>query len=172
MDNIRDSQIYFRKYIEEKYEKEVAQVETAFLNKETNMVNLAEEKFLYGGDEVLKNKHDIYLKYINSSHAKYIASLIIISNYYVKKPCTVTSIVFDSGYTRSSIAEIVKQCVDAGWLYTEKNKNKNTETLILPTFLRLQFWKIFCKTRFLLHESLDIGSTHQMLKAYHGMKPD
>lgn len=164
----------FRKKIEYLYEEKVALAEVALIkNKGDNAtgkwLNAKDRTFLYNHDKEFQNNHEKFMQWMSSTKARFLVSRLIVADYYAKKLCTLTSLQKDTEFTRNAIADIIKTSEDAGWITVYKNKDNKTEMLITPTPLRLKYWSIYCKVRFLYHEKIGIDKAHRLLSAYYSL---
>ncbi len=150
------------------YVKLIALSEVRFLKYNGREITEASSKqinYFYQGDESLHKKHIVFLKWMNSTMARFIISRTIVADYYSKIPCTLSSLAKQTQFTRNAITEVVKVSEDSEWIYRQNNKLNKSEMLIFPTDMRLKFWEIYCKVRFSYHLDQGMDNTYQMMKA-------
>lgn len=151
------------------YASTVAQLEVAFINYTNNdiLTNDIHIETLYGGDINLRNQHKRLVTYMGSTMVRFVISRTIVSDYYAKNLCILSSLEKRTTFTRNAISQVIKTSVAEGWVYKKVNPMNNKETLILPTGIRIKLWEVYALGRFFAHDKSDITKSHNLLKALH-----
>ena len=68
--------------------------------------------------------------------------------------------------SRTGLTRIINESVEEGWLYSKKNLNNKRQILILPTDLRIQFWLLYCKSKYEKGKSVGLADAHKALYHY------
>lgn len=157
------------------YEAKVAQAESDLLKGKGEcatgkFLSGRDRLFLYNHDRELQKLHTKFMTWMHSTHARFLVSRLVIADFYAKKLCTLTSLQNDTDFTRNAIADIIKTFQEAGWIYKKNNDHNKKEVLILPTNLRIKFWSIYCKVRFLYHKEIGYHNVHRLMSAYYDME--
>lgn len=157
------------------YEAKVALAENDLLKRKGihttgSFMSARDRAFLYNHDKELQKLHTKFLTWMHSTQARFLVSRLVIADFYAKKLCTLTSLQNDTNFTRNAIADIIKTSVEAGWIYKKNNDHNKKEVLILPTNLRIKFWSIYCKVRFLYHKEIGLHNVHRLMSAYYDME--
>ena len=96
---------------------------------------------------MMKN-HQRFLNYIYSTFEKYIIHRNIIIYFYEKITCSISVLNETVNISRTGLTRIINDSVEEGWLLTKVNKNNKRQILITPTNLRIEFWKLYCKSKY------------------------
>ena len=158
----------YKKYLENNYAKKLAQAE----QKEYYNGYLKENISVYEGDMELMKKHHKFIKYMYSTFAKYVIHRNIIIYYYNEEKCSISVLNKSVSISRTSLKKIIYDSIEEGWLCTNIDKSNKRQILVLPTKLRIKFWKIYAKNKYLNEKDSMLNQVREKLIQYELIEND
>ena len=155
----------FREFLMIEYASRVAKSESMDFTK-GYYKNKIKDLSWYDNDKNLMIKHQRFLNYIYSTFEKYIIHRNIIIYYYEKINCSISVLNNTVDISRTGLTRIINESVAEGWLVTKKNLNNKRQILILPTELRVEFWLLYCKSKYEKGKSAGLADAHKALFHY------
>ena len=154
----------YRTFLMEEYSKKVAKSESMDFTK-GYYKNKIKDINWYNNDQILMKNHQRFLNYIYSTFEKYIIHRNIIIYFYEKITCSISVLNETVNISRTGLTRIINDSIEEGWLITKVNKNNKRQMLITPTNLRIEFWKLYCKSKY--EKSLQAGLADAHKALYH-----
>ena len=68
--------------------------------------------------------------------------------------------------SRTALTRIINDSIEEKWLFTKINKENKRQTLILPTELRVNFWLLYCKSKYEKSKLAGLADAHKALYHY------
>ena len=133
----------FREFLMIEYASRVAKSESMDFTK-GYYKNKIKDLSWYDNNRNLMMKHQRFLNYIYSTFEKYIIHRNIIIYYYEKINCSIS---------------VLNNTVDI-------SRTGLTRILILPTELRIEFWLLYCKSKYEKGKSAGLADAHKALFHY------
>ena len=155
----------FREFLMIEYASRVAKSESMDFTK-GYYKNKIKDLSWYDNNKNLMMKHQRFLNYIYSTFEKYIIHRNIIIYYYEKINCSISVLNNTVDISRTGLTRIINESVAEGWLVTKKNLNNKRQILILPTELRIEFWLLYCKSKYEKGKSAGLADAHKALFHY------
>ena len=155
----------FREFLMTEYASRVAKSESMDFTK-GYYKNKIKDLSWYNSDKNLMLKHQRFLNYIYSTFEKYIIHRNIIIYYYENITCSISVLNKTIDISRTGLTRIINDSIEEGWLYTKINKANKRQVLILPTDLRVEFWLLYCKSKFEKSKSAGLADAHKALYHY------
>ena len=155
----------FREFLMIEYASRVAKSESMDFTK-GYYKNKIKDLSWYDNNKNLMMKHQRFLNYIYSTFEKYIIHRNIIIYYYEKINCSISVLNNTVDISRTGLTRIINESVAEGWLVTKKNLNNKRQILILPTELRVEFWLLYCKSKYEKGKSAGLADAHKALFHY------
>ncbi len=155
----------FRKFLMIEYASRVAKSESMDFTK-GYYKNKIKDLSWYNNNRKLMLKHQRFLNYIYSTFEKYIIHRNIIIYYYEKIDCSISVLNKTVDISRTGLTRIINESVAEGWLISKQNKSNKRQMLILPTELRINFWLLYCKSKYEKGKSAGLADAHKALYHY------
>ena len=155
----------YRKFLMNEYAIKVAKSESMDFTK-GYYKNKIKDLSWYDNDRNLMKKHQRFLNYIYSTFEKYIIHRNIIIYYYEHITCSISVLNKTVDISRTGLTRIINDSIQEGWLYSKTNPVNKRQILILPTDLRIDFWFLYCKSKFEKSKSAGLADAHKALFHY------
>ena len=155
----------YRKFLLYEYASKVAKSESMDFTK-GYYKNKIKDLSWYNNNKVLMKKHQRFLNYIYSTFEKYIIHRNIIIYYYEKITCSISVLNKTIDISRTGLTRIINDSIEEGWLYSRINPKNKRQVLILPTELRIEFWLLYCKSKYEKGKSAGLADAHKALYHY------
>ena len=155
----------YRTFLMEEYSKKVAKSESMDFTK-GYYKNKIKDLSWYDNDRNLMKKHQRFLNYIYSTFEKYIIHRNIIIYYYEHITCSISVLNKTVDISRTGLTRIINDSIEEKWLFTKINKENKRQTLILPTELRINFWLLYCKSKYEKSKLAGLADAHKALYHY------
>ena len=155
----------YREFLMLEYAKKVAKSESMDFTK-GYYKNKIKDLSWYNQDKELMKKHQRFLNYIYSTFEKYIIHRNIIIYYYENINCSISVLNKTVDISRTGLTRIINESIAEGWLLSKKNLNNKRQMLILPTELRIEFWLLYCKSKYEKGKSAGLADAHKALYHY------
>ena len=120
----------------------------------------------YNNRKELMKKHQRFLNYIYSTFEKYIIHRNIIIYYYENIICSISVLNRTVDISRTGLTRIINDSIAEGWLRSKVDPKNKRQTLILPTDLRIEFWLLYCKSKYEKGKSAGLADAHKALYHY------
>ena len=155
----------YRKFLMNEYAIKVAKSESMDFTK-GYYKNKIKDLGWYNQDKELMKKHQRFLNYIYSTFEKYIIHRNIIIYFYEKIPCSISVLNNTVNISRTALTRIINDSIQEKWLFSKINIKNKRQTLILPTDLRIQFWLLYCKSKYEKSRLAGLADAHKALFHY------
>lgn len=155
----------FREFLMIEYASRVAKSESMDFTK-GYYKNKIKDLSWYDNNKNLMMKHQRFLNYIYSTFEKYIIHRNIIIYYYEKIDCSISVLNKTVDISRTGLTRIINESVAEGWLFSKKNLKNKRQMLILPTQLRIEFWLLYCKSKYEKGKTAGLADAHKALYHY------
>ena len=155
----------YREFLMLEYAKKVAKSESMDFTK-GYYKNKIKDLSWYNQDKELMKKHQRFLNYIYSTFEKYIIHRNIIIYFYENIPCSISVLNNTVNISRTALTRIINDSIEEQWLFTKINKDNKRQTLILPTELRINFWLLYCKSKYEKSKLAGLEDAHKALYHY------
>jgi len=157
----------YREFLMLEYAKKVAKSESMDFTK-GYYKNKIKDLSWYNQDKELMKKHQRFLNYIYSTFEKYIIHRNIIIYFYENIPCSISVLNNTVNISRTALTRIINDSIEEKWLFTKINQENKRQTLILPTDLRIEFWLLYCKSKYEKSKLAGLADAHKALYHYDG----
>ena len=137
----------FRKFLMIEYASKVAKSESMDFTM-GYYKNKIKDLSWYDNNKDLMKKHHRFLNYIYSTFEKYIIHRNIIIYYYEKIICSISVLNKTVDISRTGLTRIINDSIAEGWLFSKIDPKNKRQTLIFPTELRIEFWLLYCKSKY------------------------
>tara|TARA_S200000501_G_C20485895_1_gene595998 strand:+ start:81 stop:602 length:522 start_codon:yes stop_codon:yes gene_type:complete len=155
----------FRNFLMSEYAGRIARSESMDFTK-GYYKNKIKDLSWYNNDKELMKKHQRFLNYIYSTFEKYIIHRNIIIYYYEKITCSISVLSNTVDISRTGLTRIINDSIAEGWLYSKVNPRNKRQILIYPTVLRVDFWLLYCKSKYEKGKSAGLADAHKALYHY------
>ncbi len=155
----------FRKFLMIEYASKVAKSESMDFTM-GYYKNKIKDLSWYDNNKDLMKKHHRFLNYIYSTFEKYIIHRNIIIYYYEKIICSISVLNKTVDISRTGLTRIINDSIAEGWLFSKIDPKNKRQTLIFPTELRIEFWLLYCKSKYEKGKSAGLADAHKALFHY------
>lgn len=155
----------FRKFLMIEYASKVAKSESMDFTM-GYYKNKIKDLSWYDNNKDLMRKHHRFLNYIYSTFEKYIIHRNIIIYYYEKIICSISVLNKTVDISRTGLTRIINDSIAEGWLFSKIDPKNKRQTLIFPTELRIEFWLLYCKSKYEKGKSAGLADAHKALFHY------
>ena len=90
----------------------------------------------------------------------------IIIYFYEGIPCSISVLNNTVNISRTALTRIINDSIEEKWLFSKINKENKRQTLILPTELRINFWLLYCKSKYEKSKLAGLADAHKALYHY------